>query len=247
MDMRFSFFFVGLLLFAVRCFSQPNTREGAPESLLPLTEATTSKHDYVNFDVLQFSVGHGFSTDRIARHSLAPSWSFQVLYPYAFFREKHILIGNEPLYMTAGLRAGRSRIAWRNTAWATSSTGVLGPVLDSPLDKSTLRTSYIGLLILPFIQVGRFDQWTLMAGPALDYNVEGVLLHHVENRERRTSFSKQVNKFSAPLHLQVSKVMNRTKTLSVGAFGTYHSKRFRQENLSHVDQLVFGLSGAIIL
>ncbi|MBD1396838.1 hypothetical protein H9Q13_06650 [Pontibacter sp. JH31] len=248
MAMRFYFFFGGLLLLAAKGFSQPHVKGGTPESLLPLEEATTSKHDYVNFDVLQLSVGHGYSTSRIGPQALAPSWSFQVVYPYAFFREKHIRIGKEPLYMTAGLRAGRNRLVWKDTAWSPNSDGVLEPARNNRMGKSALRASYIGVLVLPFMQLGRFDQWTLMAGPALDYNIEGVLINRTENQGRRQlSSSRQVSRFSVPLHFQVSRVMNRTKTMSAGAFGSYYGQRFRHGSLSHIDQLVFGLNGAIIL
>jgi hypothetical protein len=212
------------------------------DRLLQLKQSRTVTHKYVNFDVLKVMAGSGKSNDNLAQNEHAFSWSVQILCPFALFRENKI-------HIAYGLSVGRSAMAWRNTRLLFSEDKLLDLLEDKEVDRGVQKTGFIGVVVLPFIQVGSFKQYTIMAGPSINFNIlRNRMFYHTTEGVNSIKTVQQIKKLSIPLLLEISRIVNRSKTLSLGVFGSYDiMERFKSSTTNNINQVVGGGSIAIIL
>ena len=219
-----------VLSLTLTLFVTGQTRDTISSQLMQLKKPKHIVEKYVNFDVVKvFTLNHGRATIG-GRQGFALSYSAQLLWPYSAFKHS--------VPIAFGVRFGASKFSLHHKELDFQNDDLVSIVENKSFKRTMQRTGHAGVIAM-LVKQWKMQGITFMGGISAEYNMFSRLKVRSETGNSSVDSRKYINRFSYPLHLQISR--SKRQFLSWGVFGTYDMEsRFKGNAYNNLRQVTGG-------
>jgi hypothetical protein len=231
-------------MFANSLSAQTTKSSGSTDNtirLITLKKHLSATNKYVNFDVFKLMVGNGWVNNGKNENHFSTNFELQILYPYALLRNWRFI------HIAVGMIMGNTSFAMEKKEFIFESGNLNRTYRHPSIFRSRQKSSHVGIVVMPFTQLGTYNQLEIMAGLGMRVNCLGSRVtqdYFYKVTELRTN--DDISKITFPVMLQASYQV--LKTASIGVYYSYEiNKKFPDLPDFEVYQKTGGISIALKL